>query len=811
MKEDPEGELMARRLRLIAEHSRDLVLLLDLDGKILYASPSNRTLLGLDPDSLIGCRVHDFIHPDDRALQSSVFRERIDTRSPARTELRICKADGTFIHVESLGVPILDDTGFPEAVVVTGRDISERKLAEKALSDGEHRLRMILEQTPALLWTTDRELRFVSGVGRGLAQLGLKMDELNGVRLSQFFGTDDPAFPAIAAHVRALKGESVTYDTEWAGRFFQSVVEPLLDAGQNITGVIGFATDVTDRRLVERRLEQSERRYRALFDRNLAGVYRSTLDGVLLECNLAMARTLGYDSIEEILAVPTWNHYFTRGDREGVIAALKEKGQLQQFELRLRRKDGTEVWVLQNEGLVFDEVDNEARMEGTIIDITARKTAEERFEHQAYHDHLTDLPNRLMFNDRLTLAMAQAHRVGEHFAVMFLDLDHFKLINDTMAHSAGDELLQEVARRLKAIVRSEDTVARMGGDEFTLLFPHLEQEKDAARIARIVLDSLTSPFVIHEREVYVTASIGISMFPADGTDPDTLVKNADSAMYRAKDLGRNNIQFYTPVAQLRAEARLGIETALRHAVERGEFYLDYQPLVSLSTGAIVGVEALIRWLHPERGMIPPNDFIPIAEEIGLILPIGEWVLRTAGNQINEWKRRGLPPLRMGVNLSPRQFESPSLLLLISRLIADKTLDPHLLDLEITESLAMRDTSRTVEILRQLRSLGATVSIDDFGTGYSSLSYLKTLPINRLKIDQLFIREIVSDGMDETIVDAIIKMAHSMGLQVIAEGVETDDQREVLRLLGCDEMQGFVFSRPTTPANIEELVRAHQGI
>ncbi|HUF17951.1 MAG TPA: diguanylate cyclase [Thermoanaerobaculia bacterium] len=430
--------------RLIAEHSRDLVLLLDLSGRILYASPSHLPILGIDPSSLIGAPASEHIHPDDREVQREAFRRRLETGNSQGVDIRVRKADGDYLMVESLGAPIRNDEGEVQSIVISARDISARHDAE-------------------------------------------------------------------------------------------------------------------------RKLIRSQERYRVIFERNLAGVYRSTLDGRLLECNPAFARMLGFDSVEEVLQISTWDLYFSRNDREVLIETLTEQNEMHNFEICLRKKDGSPVWVLQNDAMVHDTEDGMPYMEGTIVDITDRKNAEERIEHQAYHDHLTDLPNRLLFHDRLSLAVANARGQGDRLTVMFLDLDHFKLINDTMAHSAGDELLRKVAATLQSVLRTEDTVARMGGDEFTILLPHVKDENEAAKVAQGILDALIIPFYIQGREVFVSGSIGVSMFPSDGDHPETLIRNADSAMYRAKDAGRNNFQFHTPLAQHRAEVRLSMETALRHA------------------------------------------------------------------------------------------------------------------------------------------------------------------------------------------------------------------------------------------------------
>lgn len=562
--------------------------------------------------------------------------------------------------------------------------------------------------------------------------------------------------------------------------------------------------------LAERDARQaSETRFRSLFERNLAGVYQSTVDGKLLECNESFARILGYDSVEEVMSRPTWDLYFTAAERQEAIAILRERRDLVNFELRMRRRDGTAVWVLENE-TIHEEPGKPAIIEGTVIDITDRKLAEERIQYQAYHDPLTDLPNRLLFNDRLTVAIAHVRRSGGKLAVFFLDLDHFKMINDTMAHSAGDDLLRGVAARLQAHLRQDDTVARMGGDEFTILLPDIPDAEGAAKVARKLLESFREHYVVHGREIFITASIGIGLYPDDGADAATIVKNADSAMYRAKDLGRDGFQFYTPTMQERTADRLSLETSIRRALDRNEFFLEYQPQVGVASREIVGVEALIRWRHPERGVIPPGSFIPIAESIGAILPIGEWVLRSACAQIKEWDCTGGTQLRLAVNLSPRQFNHAGLHNLVEEALRSNSLEPSRLEVEITESLAMQDVKATRAILTDFRSLGIRVAIDDFGTGYSSLSYLKLLPVQTLKIDQSFIREISREQADRTIVKAMIEMAHCLGLTVVAEGVEFEDQLRMLEELGCDHVQGFFLSRPVAPAAIAARFRGTQA-
>src|SRR5438132_6882661 len=432
----------------------------------------------------------------------------------------------------------------------------------------------------------------------------------------------------------------------------------------------------------------------------------------------------------------------------------------------------------------------------------ATELATVEMERLAYHDAMTGLPNRPLYIDRLILALAQASRSNQRLAVFFLDLDRFKDINDSLGHSIGDSLLKAVAERIRRCVREGDTVARFGGDEFTLLIPRIEQVEDAAKIAQKILETLKIPFIVGERELFVTTSIGISVYPNDGADPETLLRNADTAMYRAKDSGRDNYQLYAPAMNARALERLALENLLRKALSQKELVLFYQPVVDVMTKAIVGVEALIRWKHPEMGLLSPAHFISTAETSGLIVPIGNWVTRTACHQIKVWQKRIDRDLTVAVNLSARQFQQPNIVEEIARALEETDLDPESLELEITESNAMQNAENTIYTLRELKALGVRIAMDDFGTGYSSLNYLKRFPIDILKLDQSFVREVNHDATDAAIVSAVISMAHSLDLKVIAEGVETEEQLAFLTKQRCDRIQGYLFSAPLAPDQLE---------
>ncbi|OGI55053.1 MAG: hypothetical protein A3D32_08910 [Candidatus Muproteobacteria bacterium RIFCSPHIGHO2_02_FULL_60_13] len=471
-----------------------------------------------------------------------------------------------------------------------------------------------------------------------------------------------------------------------------------------------------------------------------------------------------------------------------------------------RKKDGLLYYEEKTITPLKDVGGNIVRFVSTGKDITQRLQSEERLHHLAHHDPLTDLPNRLLLQDRLTQAMREADQLERLVAVMFLDLDRFKTINDTLGHDIGDALLKTVAERLATCLRPGDTVSRLGGDEFTITLANVAHVDDVTRVAQKILDQFISPFRIGGRDLFVTPSIGITLYPLDEKQPENLLKDADVAMYRAKELGGNRFQFYTPELNLRAARRLELETGLRQALERQEFILHYQPLVDMKTGRIRGMEALLRWQHPEFGLIPPLDFIPLAEEIGLIIPIGEWVLKTACAQIKAWHNTGFPALQVAVNLSSKQLRDKNLIAAVRQALTESGLEARYLDMELTESVLMQDMELATSILKELKTVGISFSLDDFGTGYSSLSYLKRFPIDYLKIDRSFVRDITTDAVGAGLVKAIIAMANVLNIKVIAEGVETYEQQEFLRSHGCDITQGYFCSKPLAAQDFTELLQ-----
>jgi diguanylate cyclase (GGDEF)-like protein/PAS domain S-box-containing protein len=573
------------------------------------------------------------------------------------------------------------------------------------------------------------------------------------------------------------------------------------DASGQMHRLVGSHLDMTERR-------RAEERFRSAVEASPTGMLMVDSHGWIVLTNARADHLLGYD-VGELLGQPL-EQLIPMGLRaahaEHMATYLNhatERRMGMGREVYARRRDGRDIRV--EIGLTPIDGRDGRYVLASVEDITVRLEADRRIYRMIHFDTLTNLPNRNLLNDRVTHAIAAADRDGHSLAVLFLDLDHFKYVNDTLGHRIGDKLLQAVGQRLVESVREVDTVARVGGDEFVIVLPESGVD-DSARVATKLQEALSQPFEVDGQTLVTTCSIGIAIYPEDGKHFETLYQRADTAMSRAKQDGRNDHRFFAQEMQLRSERTLLLENALHQALQRGELFLHYQPQLAMDGTQVLGVEALLRWRHPELGLVSPAEFIPLAEANGLIVTIGSWVLRTAVQQMRDWLDEGLPPMVIAVNLSAVQFRHSNLPALVSEVLQQTALAPEYLELELTESVAMDNALKAIAVMNDLHGRGVRMSIDDFGTGYSSLSYLKKFNVYKIKIDQSFVRDIATDADDRAIVSAIVQMARSLGFRTIAEGVETVAQRDFLRAQGCDEAQGYLFSRPIPASELATFVR-----
>jgi len=766
--------------------------------------------------------------------------------------------DGKLRWSETTKVPLHDERNQVVGVLGTIEDVTVRVEAEVALRQAEHKYRSIFENAVEGIFQTSLDGQFRSANPMLAKIYGYDSPQelittLTDIAQQLYVDPNQRQefIRQIQVHGAVWDFESQVYRKDGSIIWISESARAVRDPEGNILGYEGTVEDITQRRRAEAELQQRDRLlqgvaeathyllmqadYEIAFQGSLEILGRAAaVDRVCIFQNHpeplthAPARSLRYEWVREPLtpsqpeicqnqAYPLesgWYQHLASGD--SVQTVTIEVSPPERIPLERDRISSVllvPIWVNdQFWGTVnFHDSTHERQwsnqeesilvaMAASIGSALKRQQAEEMIRYQAFHDLMTGLPNRMLFNDRLAVALANAHRSSDPLAVMFLDLDRFKLINDTLGHEVGDQLLQAVAERIAAGLREGDTIARWGGDEFTLLLPAITNPSNAATAAQRILASLRPAFEIDGRSLYISCSIGIAVYPHDGTDAQTLVKHADAALYRIKEQGRNGYQLYTPAITSKATEKLTLENSLYQALERQEFVLYYQPQVNLTRREISRMEALIRWQHPKLGSISPAMFIPLAEENGLIVPIGEWVLRTACSQNRRWQEAGLPPLRMAVNLSARQFQQANLVETIAHILAETGLDPCYLELEITETTAMQNVEFTRRILHQLRDMGVHLSMDDFGTGYSSLAYIKRFPLDTIKIDQSFIREVTTDPNDAAIASAILALGRGLNLSVVAEGVETPAQFAYLRSLQCEEMQGYLFSKPL-PADI----------
>lgn len=674
------------------------------------------------------------------------------------------------------------------------------------LSKSEERYRNLVECSPNWLTVCNQDANCVSINRSGLDAMQWQPKDVVGKQYLRCWPEHvrDTVQNAIK---QVLNGKQCSFEADSVDAYgdkisWHVILDPIQASNYKIDQFVSIATNVTGYKKASEELRIRASAINAASDQ----IIITDVHGNIKFVNLAFERETGY----------TWDEAVGNNPRilksgKHTVAFYKNlwgtilKGKTWHGEIINRRKDGNQCV----EDVTITPVKNDKKIIEHFIaikrNVTEKKIFEQKLNHLAHHDHLTGLPNRLLFSDRLKQEISEAHKDGRQLSVMFIDLDHFKKINDTLGHSTGDLLLKTAADRLIKCLRETDTLARMGGDEFTVILPDVSTTEASGKIAQRILESLSEPFMLDNRELFISASIGISAYPSDGTDVETLVKNADTAMYRAKEQGRNNCQLYTESLYASAMDKMNLEADLRKAIERKELVLYYQPRVDFNRGMILGMEALLRWEHPKYGLISPIEFIPLAEETGLIIPISEMVLRTACIQNKTWQDAGLPAVNVAVNISARSFERGDLVGTVRQVLSDTGLAPEYLELELTESTLMGNPEYACDVLNEIKSMGVKVAVDDFGTGYSSLSYLKKLPIDTVKIDQSFVKDITTNNDDAAIAGAVVAMAHSLKLRVIAEGVETLEQIEFLRSFECDEIQGYFISRPVPTKEFEQLL------
>jgi diguanylate cyclase (GGDEF)-like protein/PAS domain S-box-containing protein len=796
-------------LRLIANEARDAFILSNTYGKIITWSPHAERLFGWRSEEVINKPLIAFLrlpgyeggHDDGDHHSLETYLQPILNK---RVELNARHKNGAQFPVEITIVPVkLEGAIYFSAMI---RDKAGSNAATEAL------LNLPLEAV-ILCDLTDR---IVLWNDRASALYGYSKEEAIGKVVFELLGIES------AVSIEHIK-QRLSRMKRWGGeqshrkcdgtRFSALSRWTLLqDGGGHADRVVIAIADMTGRkqfRQTIKRLKESEQRYRSLFDYYPDAIYLYDLEGRLLSANSVFSKLTGY--AEEELPGLCLQQFIAPECQSEVARYFAEaaKGKPQRYETVALRKDGSRFDISGNKLPIY--VDSKVvGIHGIARDITDRKNAEHRITYLATHDALTGLPNRSLLEDRMRHAIEHAHRYGQQLGILFLDLNRFKIVNDSLGHDKGDLLLRIVAERLKRKVRQGDTISRLGGDEFVVVLENAGTDDDIAFIAKNILDEISRPVRLNGHELNVTTSIGASIFPRDGTDSATLLKRADLAMYQAKEISSGDFRFYTPEMDGKVLHRLLTENSLRKALDKNELVLHYQPRMDIASNQIVAVEALVRWLHPQRGMISPVEFIPLAEEIGLINAIGDWVLMDACRQNRVWQEAGLPKIKVAVNLSTYQLTS-ALGGTIRKVLAESGLAPCWLELEITESGLMQNIEFSQTVLLDIRDAGVSMSIDDFGTGYSSLSYLKRLPIDTLKIDKSFIRDIHTDHDDAAIVIATIGLAHTMDLKVVAEGVATSDQMQFLKDHHCDELQGFLISQPLPASQIGALLnRSRNG-
>ncbi len=809
-------ELLRERalLRNLIDSIPDLICYKDCNSNYLGCNKAFEKFVGFSQAELIGKTDLDVLSNEQANLYREIDKQILTTGKPHTTENWVIYPDGRKRLLHLLKTPFFSPDGHLLGLIGISRDITARKQSEEALHQSQDMLRLVIDNIPQFIFWKDQKGTYL-GCNQNFAQIiGINSYQVIVGKTDDDLIKHEPSDGTarfIETLNRCISNEGTPkYQqieslplADGTHLWLEINQVPLRDVHGHIIGVLGSFEDITERKQTEEKLRQ----WVKVLEKSAEAILITDAQTHILQINQAFTQITGYRESEVLGKRPNilrsgkhnidfydkmWKSINTQGYWEGEIWDRRKNGEIYPQWLHI--------------SVIKDEANEQVtNYLGIFSDLTLRKQTEQRLVYLAHYDDLTGLPNRTLFYERVSRAIYHAQQHSKRVAVMFLDIDGFKYVNDTWGHIVGDLLLKKVANRLTECRCKTDMIARLGGDDFSMVLENVNNTKEVGRFAQNLLKVMQSPFELNGHETFITTSIGISLYPSDSQDVNTLLKHADAAMYRAKEKGKNNYQFFTAQTQKNVHNRLIMDTKLRRALERDELVLHYQPQMQLATGRMVGAEVLLRWQHPEMGLIPPYAFIPLAEETGLIVQIGEWVLRHTCLQQQQWRNNGEPILRLSVNLSSRQFQQDDLIKTVVQILDETHIDATLLELELTESLLMQDIETATKTLHQFKDMGIQLAIDDFGTGYSSLSYLKRFPIDTLKIDQSFVRDIPKDKDDISITKAIIALAHSLRLKVIAEGVETESQQTLLKSIECDEIQGYLIGHPLPADEFLKLV------
>lgn len=797
------------RFRSLSENAPDIIYTLGPNGKFTYVNRAWRRVLGHEPGEVVGRYFVNFAPEGHESDFRKLFKTVRDAKQTLYVTRPLVDKQGRQRHFAMSGAPNFDSEGRLVGMVGMLKDMTRQMRAERALRNSEACLARAQKLAGLGSWELrlkDEQFTCSPEILSIFNMPPHEQDDLFQTIISCFHPEDaqyvQDCIDSALQLDRAVSFEHRVVRKDGEQRVLRQVISAICNSEGKAVSLVGAVQDISEMRASEEQMRLLAR----VFENTVEGIMVTNVDGVIEMVNDAFGAITGYKQEQAIGKKPSMLSSGRHDVRfyEHMWKDLESRGHWQ-GEVWNRRKNGEAYPEWLNITGIQDQQGKITHYVGVFHDITEAKRSEERITHQAYHDALTGLPNRSLFNDRLAMAVAQAQRNAQGVAILFLDLDNFKNINDSLGHATGDILLQAVAHRLLGLVREEDSVARLGGDEFIMLLQGAVDPEFIVYVAERVLEAFKKPFIIKDRELYVTASIGIAMYPHDGRDPEVLVSCADLAMFRAKEEGRNKYKLFKPAMNDKVQRRMSLESDLRKALERQEFEVFYQPKVDIEHEQMVGVEALVRWRRPGHGLVPPDEFIPICEETGLIVPLGAWVLEQACRTTRQWHDQGYDNLHVAVNLSPRQFQDQKLVERIRQILQQTGLSPHRLELEVTESVVMHSVEDAILTMRALTDLGLRLSMDDFGRGYSSLYHLKRFPMSTLKIDRSFVADVANDPDDASIVDTIISMSRSLNLQVVAEGVETKEQLDFLRQRHCDQMQGYYFSKPLCCDDLAELL------